>query len=1506
MNLLDQFKSYLLGRNSNKLTVKNYLSDTRRFVLWCENKFHRPFNPDFITKELANAYIEELISLNQSPRSIKRYQSSIKRFFEYLMEQNLVRFNPFLVDKPSASSDPWFLKEFDNYLYNSKSSDLTIKNYIMDVRQFFNWAEAVTGLSNSLDPESSRRKKIFSKIDEILIEEYKDRLIDQAKFSPVSVNRKLSSLRKYLTFAQENNLLKHDFDLKKSFFDLRIRDASANIIPQADSANEEELAFQALLNQNNSSTDTLPSAKNESYSKFAPLRLAQKLKLAVTLATDFLIIASIIKTIEAIKYKLWIATGKEVFASLPTVVDSFAKTGEIISSIPSQPLRATSNASIVDQFMINDHKPSVGRFRSIPKSVYAPLEISTKSFSPWKKTLHFIRHSRPGWYNKYHNFRFVHYLHFGILLIYASVLGIKIYQSLKAPESPSKVLAIHTSPKRIISIRGTLHDEFDNPITRESPVRFAIYKSQSSDSSPLWEEKQSITPDASGNFSVTLGNITSLSQDIFNDNPNLYLGIKIGSAPELTPRQQLASSGLTKNAEELQGLKPITVNNGDTRNSILALDSSGNLTIGGESSPIFQATGGEFKLTGQQLTLATNPGSNTNIVLSPDGNGIIDVQRPLQNTSNNGNVESTLGAVEIDDNLAIIASSSAQSALVINQIDSGEIISAQSGSSAKFTLSNNGSGMFAGDLSILGSNLSTTADTFNIAGTNTHNLNIGTSATKISIGAPTGTTTVNNGLDVNGLINAKGGLAIPNFTPGTIPFIGSNNQVASDSASLFWEQNNKRLGIGTSTPSYRLSVVESISQSGGAVATFTNTNTTTNSANTANVLRLNSGASAVTGTRFISFYANCTTENCSGTQIGSIQANGSNNLMFQSGSADFAERFNVPEPTEPGDVIGTDTYNNRKGRIGDSILGVVSDSAIIVGNSPENINKQQNPVVGLLGQVRTKVTTENGEIKKGDLLTLSSIPGVAKKATQTGEVLGTALENYSGTGINRILVLVRPGWHQEDGNITSSGTIEAIIKANSTSQNPPIESDSDKTSEKLVSSIQNFVNTLNTGVLEVGNLSVNSLYIATDDIKVGTQTLKAYISSIVNEIVDKKIAENNRRQVSILSPISENSSTISPIPSPSASPTANLVPNQSVVNITNVYNNASVSASPTLPVDVSPTPSPNVTSQASPSAVTVTPTIPESIPSSAPISAVPTPTIMPANQATSQNYSSSPNYIPSASFNTSFANVATYSAELSYVPNLKSDFATFTQGLITLGPTSLTDTSINGELSIGQSLKITETAINTIGTELNIQPLRQGNLSIMGGLVSIDTEGNLTVNGNAAFAKNVTVKGTLAAGIISPVGESDLIVRLPKSRDTDLQNPANQHDSSFIVSDASGSAKFSVNNTGDVISSGSGTFANFKLIRGAQADDSLTQTTASGSAGTAVINAHQTERTIVTPFVTDKSLIYITPVSSTFGTNPYIARQTQEDTQRGSKGSFTIQIQQAQNADIKFNWVIIN
>ena len=66
--------------------------------------------------------------------------------------------------------------------------------------------------------------------------------------------------------------------------------------------------------------------------------------------------------------------------------------------------------------------------------------------------------------------------------------------------------------------------------------------------------------------------------------------------------------------------------------------------------------------------------------------------------------------------------------------------------------------------------------------------------------------------------------------------------------------------------------------------------------------------------------------------------------------------------------------------------------------------------MGVIGVIPTKVTTEGGAIRRGDMLVTSSTPGVAMKGdpekVRTGQVLGKALQDYNTSGIGKINVLV--------------------------------------------------------------------------------------------------------------------------------------------------------------------------------------------------------------------------------------------------------------------------------------------------------------------------------------------------------------------------------------------------------------------------------------------------------------------------------------------------------------------
>ena len=91
-------------------------------------------------------------------------------------------------------------------------------------------------------------------------------------------------------------------------------------------------------------------------------------------------------------------------------------------------------------------------------------------------------------------------------------------------------------------------------------------------------------------------------------------------------------------------------------------------------------------------------------------------------------------------------------------------------------------------------------------------------------------------------------------------------------------------------------------------------------------------------------------------------------------------------------------YEVSKREYDSQMIGVVSKNAAVVfevegGNSI--------PVVGN-GNVYILVSTANGPIKKGELITTSQKPGIGMKAVKSGYVLGSALEDFTSTNTNEV------------------------------------------------------------------------------------------------------------------------------------------------------------------------------------------------------------------------------------------------------------------------------------------------------------------------------------------------------------------------------------------------------------------------------------------------------------------------------------------------------------------------
>jgi hypothetical protein len=164
---------------------------------------------------------------------------------------------------------------------------------------------------------------------------------------------------------------------------------------------------------------------------------------------------------------------------------------------------------------------------------------------------------------------------------------------------------------------------------------------------------------------------------------------------------------------------------------------------------------------------------------------------------------------------------------------------------------------------------------------------------------------------------------------------------------------------------------------------------------------------------------------------------GSNNVKFRIDSdgdvftdggttignpADIAENYSSEETVLPGMIVTLSTSSEswsvrdtsyelsrvRKAVHGDKSFGVVSTApgVLLSGNTKNGVP------VALSGRVPVFITNENGEIKKGDYLTLStSTPGYAMKMTENGYTIGQALSDSSSASTGTVLVFVENRYH---------------------------------------------------------------------------------------------------------------------------------------------------------------------------------------------------------------------------------------------------------------------------------------------------------------------------------------------------------------------------------------------------------------------------------------------------------------------------------------------------------------
>jgi hypothetical protein len=178
--------------------------------------------------------------------------------------------------------------------------------------------------------------------------------------------------------------------------------------------------------------------------------------------------------------------------------------------------------------------------------------------------------------------------------------------------------------------------------------------------------------------------------------------------------------------------------------------------------------------------------------------------------------------------------------------------------------------------------------------------------------------------------------------------------------------------------------------------------------------------SGVTGT-FLEVKGNIMLTQQSGGSLvfadGSIQNKAWNGVLNGGDYAEDMRATGMKEKYEPGDVLVLAEGDNADVQesaepYSAMVAGIYATKPGVVGRREAVAKSADNVPMAMVGVVPTKVSAENGPIRKGDLLVSASLPGYAMKGTDRsrmlGAVLGKAMGSLdSGTGVIEVLVTLQ-------------------------------------------------------------------------------------------------------------------------------------------------------------------------------------------------------------------------------------------------------------------------------------------------------------------------------------------------------------------------------------------------------------------------------------------------------------------------------------------------------------------
>jgi len=174
------------------------------------------------------------------------------------------------------------------------------------------------------------------------------------------------------------------------------------------------------------------------------------------------------------------------------------------------------------------------------------------------------------------------------------------------------VPAIFAQAPQLINYQGRLNLG-GNPVTGTFSMVFSIY-SVANGGTAIYTETQNVNV-SDGVFNVLIGSVTAIPTNVFTNAGDRFLGVKVGTDAEMSPRFRLASVAYAVRASESDGVADGAIGNADLANNAVT---AGKIATGQVVKSLNNIRDDVTLVGGTNVTITP---SGSNITISASGGG---------------------------------------------------------------------------------------------------------------------------------------------------------------------------------------------------------------------------------------------------------------------------------------------------------------------------------------------------------------------------------------------------------------------------------------------------------------------------------------------------------------------------------------------------------------------------------------------------------------------------------------------------------------------------------------------------------------------------------------------------------------------------------------------------------------------------------------------------------------------------------------------------------------------